>query len=211
MSCRFDAVVSVMADPWSALPWESRARGGWASDDDDDDDKDYYEDVSKEDADAHFAKYLVFLKSAGHLTAKQACILAFWAMKGGTKGLVETVAVKQRGDHFSRTFDTAVRPEREEGGGVIDRYDILAPSYRRADDALSVSDWIPMQLPLDCARADVEADEHLPTKLTDATSSVFCQGATSSTPSPARPQLGSLYILIIYILTEFRLRGTTDS
>ena len=75
-----------MADPWSALPWESRARGGWASDDDDDDDKDYYEDVSKEDADAHFAKYLVFLKSAGHLTAKQACILAFWAMKGAQKG-----------------------------------------------------------------------------------------------------------------------------
>ena len=45
------------------------------------------------------------------------------------------------------------------GEGVIDRYDMLAPS-----DALSVSDWIPMQLPLDCARADVEADELLPTK-----------------------------------------------
>ena len=86
VSCRFDSVGPVMADPWSALPWGSRARGGWASDDDDNDDNDYYDDVSKEDADEHFGKYLVFLKSAGYLTATQACILAFWAMNGAQKG-----------------------------------------------------------------------------------------------------------------------------
>ena len=80
MSCPFDAVV--MADPWSALPWEGRVRGGWASDDDDNDDNDDYEDVSKEEADEQLTNYLVFLKHSGTLSANQTCILSFWAMQG---------------------------------------------------------------------------------------------------------------------------------
>ena len=65
-------------------------------------------------------------------------------MKGGTRGLLQATAANPNADHFSRSVNRSVQLTED---GVADKYDILVPSYRRADDALDVSDWIPMQRP----------------------------------------------------------------
>ena len=152
-----------MADPWSAQPWEGVSRSGWASDEDTAEPS--FDDVSKEEAEEQLALFLVFLKRSGILSAKQVCIIAFWSQKAGVKGLVEAMTVEPNGAHFSRTFDKAVAPTES---GVIDKYDLKVPSYRRADDTLQAAEWIPMHLPLDCARADLENDASMPRTLQDS-------------------------------------------
>ena len=147
-----------MVDPWSSDPWVAQARHGCGSDAED---EESYENISPEDASEQLGNYLVFLKRSGTLSAKQTCVLAFWAAAAGVKGLVESLAVPPDGDHFSRTFDNAVKVDH---AGACDRYEALIPCHNRADHSQG-AEWVPMALPLDCVRLEVDNDAALPEKL----------------------------------------------
>ena len=145
-----------MSDPWSVDPWESVARAGYASDDEED--VPSFDGISREEAAEQLGNYIVFLKRSAVLSAKQACVLAFWAKAAGVEGLVEQLAVPPDGDHFSRKFDTAARADVE---GSCERYEVTMPCYRRTDHTQS-SETVPIVTPLDCVRAEVEANAALP-------------------------------------------------
>eukprot|EP00959_Pyramimonas_sp_CCMP1952_P313808 6568926-Pyramimonas_sp.AAC.1 len=47
------------------------------------------------------------------------------------------------------------------------RYEVNMPVYRRADHSQG-NEWVPIVLPLDVVRSEVEADPNLPEKLDEA-------------------------------------------
>ncbi len=91
-----------------------------------------YESVTPEEAGEELASMLIGLKHSGVLSAKQVCLLSFWASKAGACGQV--AELKFRPDdpstgHYSRHFDLAA-------GTRLDDdmfYEVLMPSHRRCD------------------------------------------------------------------------------
>ena len=74
------------------------------------DSSDSDEEISEESAGAHLFELLLDMKFRSKLSAKDACILAYWATMGGCKGIVKKLA-KPPGDpspgHYSSHLDRA--------------------------------------------------------------------------------------------------------
>eukprot|EP00969_Alexandrium_andersonii_P115588 5111223-Alexandrium_andersonii.AAC.1 len=74
----------------SRASWEEDlSEEDWEGDGDSDDDQpaDRYESVGPKQAGEFLFDMLVNLKQAGVLSAKQSCILAFWAHRAGASGV----------------------------------------------------------------------------------------------------------------------------
>ena len=144
--------------------------------------------------------FLMFLKRSGILSAKQVCIIASWSQKAGVKGLVEAMAVEPNGANFSRVFNKAVAPTES---GVIDKYDLKVPSYRRADDTLQAADWIPMHPPFGLR------PRGLGKRRVDAEEIARCgrrRGVTSALLPAPRDPFGPCWRPCLSLLVVFRRR-----
>ena len=113
--------------------WEQRCYSHLEeSDQDDDDDDDSttdIEEMSADDCAAEFHDFLVSLKMRGQITAKTACILAWWAKQGGLNNAGTRLAVKpsRTGGAFSEHFDRVVGLN-----SCDDVYTISVPGHERA-------------------------------------------------------------------------------
>eukprot|EP00969_Alexandrium_andersonii_P204493 9036296-Alexandrium_andersonii.AAC.1 len=82
---------------------------------------------------------LVDLKQAGTLSAKQACVLAFWAVRAGATGMASKLAYKpdtKWTGHFSRHFDSVA-------GTKVDSlpwYNVPMAQYHRYDASRAFED-----------------------------------------------------------------------
>ena len=88
------------------------------------------------DSSAELYEYLVDLKHGGVLSAKQACVIAWWASRAGAGGMTAELAkhpTTQSG-HFSRHFDAVTG----ESPHKLDFMGILMPAHRRCDASRSV-------------------------------------------------------------------------
>ena len=109
-------VLPTMTPPAGARTWDRR---NWQQGDRRhqafEDESDFqYASVTADEAGQELFSYLVLLKLSGVLSAKQACVLAFWAHKSGATGGVKDLALAPdtQSGKFSRRFD---RPAREFG------------------------------------------------------------------------------------------------
>ena len=104
--------------------------------------------MSAEVAEVELFDMLVYLKLTYVLSAKQCCVLAFWASKSGSSGGVQKLAVKPdaQSGKFSKRFDDAV------GSKPNDSSDLYSVSVGRRVryDATRVFDAIPICLPHEC-------------------------------------------------------------
>ena len=98
----------------------------------------FHETCSAEEAGGELAQYLVELKDQGQLTAKQACLIAFWARRAGAAGELDIAYPpgRQTGQ-YSRHFDTMVRRLSQDEAD-LGWYMVPAPVYRRCDASRSV-------------------------------------------------------------------------
>ena len=103
------------------------ARGG--VDGDGSSDEFDYDRVGPQEAGRELGDFIIELKQRGTLSAKQACVLAFWAHKAGAIGIVAKLAYspdKQSG-RFSRHFDAVVGC----GPSALDFYTLQTPGHSR--------------------------------------------------------------------------------
>lgn len=97
-----------------------------------------YQFVDEDVAAEEFLTYLVLLKVSGKLSAKQACILAFWACKAGAKG-AKKLAVRPDAPsgRFSYEFDNAMGSFPKD----LPSYSVDLAKRRRHDNSRS---WEPL-------------------------------------------------------------------
>ncbi len=88
-----------MPDPWSHDPW-SDAVAALGFDCGDDSHEPSLSNMSAEEASGERVNYIVHLKRTAVLSAKQACVISFWAKTAGLKDTVERLAVPPDGSHF---------------------------------------------------------------------------------------------------------------
>ena len=97
----------------AAHSWEAPPQLDWDKEEHDnpfcDEDAAFsYDTVSQEDAGEQLADLLIQLKQLGKLSAKQACVLSFWAAKAGACGFVSQLAYRPDDPatgHYSRHWD----------------------------------------------------------------------------------------------------------
>ena len=113
---------------WQAALHDPDAHGGSDSSGDEFD----FDSVTEDMAQQELGNMIVDLKHKGTLTAKDACILCWWAAKAGLKGLVADLAMRpdRPTGNFSKCFDRVMR--KQAGGEDDDLYVMKVPSYRRA-------------------------------------------------------------------------------
>jgi hypothetical protein len=104
---------------------------------------------------AELAEMIIDLKRSHHISAKQACLLAWWSSRVGGCGLVALMACNPatQSGHFSRHFDTvtglhALRTE-------APHYHIELPGHRRCDATRSV-ELVPVLPPHEAISAEVD-------------------------------------------------------
>jgi hypothetical protein len=119
-----------MSSSWEGWgqPWHLEPEAGIGQDGNSDDELDY-NSVDAVTAGDQLFVMLTTLKLQGTLSATQASLVAFWAMKAGAGGPIRDFALKpgMASGHYSRVFDRAV------GGGPKDKdfYEVsLARQYR---------------------------------------------------------------------------------
>eukprot|EP00969_Alexandrium_andersonii_P082927 3657644-Alexandrium_andersonii.AAC.1 len=90
-------------------PWEDSAPSRVAAGGEDGEPLSY-DNVSREEAGLELYNFIVDLKIRGLITAKSACILAFWSSRAGAEGPVGALARRPdlASGHFSRHFDATV-------------------------------------------------------------------------------------------------------
>eukprot|EP00969_Alexandrium_andersonii_P294373 13010998-Alexandrium_andersonii.AAC.1 len=73
------------------------------------DDDDFYNNCTPQEAGFELASLLMDLKRQGTLSAKQGCLIAFWATRAGAAGDVSRLAFRPNAPsgHFSRHWDAA--------------------------------------------------------------------------------------------------------
>ena len=121
-----------MASPpsdWEApeQAWEYVEFGGDGSDEDDID----YDQVAQAEAGEEFYNMLIHLKGKGTLSAKQTCVLAFWASRAGAQGQAGSLALapdKQSGKYSSK-YDSVVHA----GSDNDDFYSLELPTHNKFD------------------------------------------------------------------------------
>ena len=97
------------ADPVAEGPGDDEV-GGWGEDCIDRAATRDYDDIGADEAQQEFFDLLVDLKLKGAMTAKQVCLIAFWATHSGAKGPITRLAVKPSAQtgKFSHKFDSVV-------------------------------------------------------------------------------------------------------
>lgn len=112
-----------------------------------------YDNISSDVAESEFYSLLVELKLTGVLTAKQCCIIAFWATKAGARGDANRLSVKPsaQSGKFSHRFDAVV-------GKLPDECPLygLPLSRRIRHSAVKVWEPIPVRLPLEALADEVD-------------------------------------------------------
>ena len=134
--------------PWDEPPDADRIAGTDSSEDEAVD----WGRISQEDAGEEFACLLIALKQEGVLSAKQACLLAFFASKAGAVGRASDIGFKpdSASGHYSRHFDT-VFPTAER----IDFYGLPTPWYTRADTTRKMLE-LPVVPPHECLTWEIQ-------------------------------------------------------
>ena len=103
-----------MASSSDARSWETIGAASWewhllrpGFEDDYEPD---YDNLTAEEAGVEFADMLIHLKRTNALSAKQACVLAWWAAKAGACGLAQSLGYRPEAQsgHYSRHFDKVV-------------------------------------------------------------------------------------------------------
>ena len=85
-----------MAAPWdNHIPWEATPDPDFEEDEGAD-----IEQLSADECAGVFADYLIQLKSEGVLSAKQACLLAYWANRAGVQGEAAKLAMGPEKEHW---------------------------------------------------------------------------------------------------------------
>ena len=97
---------------------------------DDSDDEVVLGDMSPEECSTEFFNFLVHLKICGTLSAKQACLLSYWAKRGGlcNPGASLAMPPSRSGGSFSRHFDKVVGLDKKMEG---DFYKFEMPAIER--------------------------------------------------------------------------------
>lgn len=127
--------------PWEG--WDDQPDGpSWGLHGEDYD----YTAVSQDEAGAQLFELLARLKIMSVLSAKQACLVAFWASKAGAIGRVSELAVKPdaQAGKFSARFDKVVGTKISSEGTYS-----LGLARRLRHDATRRWDQIPIKLPLE--------------------------------------------------------------
>ena len=98
-----------------------------------------YDNVLESEAALELYDYIVRLKQMSVISAKQACIISFWASKAGATGLVTKLSFKpsSQSGHFSRHFDSIVgsRPSDK------DFYRLPVPLHSRLDATRNIDSF----------------------------------------------------------------------
>ena len=85
---------------------------------------------------------LVRLKGKGTLSARQACVLAFWACRAGAKGPAEQLALppNRQSGKYSAKYDRVVHADMY---GPLD-YNLELPAYNKYDSTRETT-YVPVQ------------------------------------------------------------------
>ena len=105
----------------------------------------YLAEMSREECGDTLHNYLVELKEGGKLSAKQACLLAYWASKAGACGAAAELAFapgKRTVGHYSRHWDSTQLTREEDEHWLK----VQAPTSQKSDFARVVTD-IPVCAP----------------------------------------------------------------
>lgn len=98
-----------------------------------------YDNILETEAASELFDFIVRLKQMSVLSAKQACILSFWASKAGATGMVKKLSFKPsaQSGHFSRHFDSIVgsRPSDQ------DFYRLPVPLHSRLDATRNIDSF----------------------------------------------------------------------
>lgn len=116
-----------------------------------------YDNVEPEVAQACLFDYVVALKNDGTISAKTACVIAFWATKSGSLGQIGSLAFapnKASSGAYSKHFDRVVAPANDS------LYRMKAQCQMRADASTVVKE-IPVVLPHEAFVQEVEAHPEL--------------------------------------------------
>ena len=157
----------------SSNPW--KVENDWAlegidGEEDSGSEEEYdYQNVTAEEAEQQLFDFTVDLKRTGTISAKQACVWAFWAQKAGAKGPIEKLAESpeesptKAGSRFSKKFD------RVTGDDVTDDnfYELKVPSHVRAT-ATNAEQMLPSVPPLEAFVEENYNDPTLKQKLDQA-------------------------------------------
>ena len=127
--CFSQAQCSILVDSMS-FNWERDSRARWERSGADSDGEKDYGDYTQEEAAEELANLIIELKLSGILSARNACIVCFWAARAGVEGRVAALA--KRPDttasncsrHFHRVAGCELKCE--------NTYDVLAPGHSRA-------------------------------------------------------------------------------
>ena len=104
-----------------------------------------YGRLSPEEAGDCLSSMLIELKLTGVLSAKQACVLSFYATAAGATGFVSGLAMRpdSHSGSFARHFDRALDINPEPGD---DFYEVRLPVYKRSEAARSTQE-VPVATP----------------------------------------------------------------
>lgn len=114
-----------------------------------------YTSVSPDEAGEQLSEMLMQLKITNVLSARQACILAFWAAKAGAVGPCGRMGLRPDADtgKFSAKFDSAVGTSADARGMYM-----LPLARRLRHDASRIWNEVPVVPPLEALAAELEAD-----------------------------------------------------
>ena len=111
---------------WEAEVHDPDARQGSGSEDD------FAKEPTEEDAAMELGTMICAMKAKGNLTAKDACIMSWWACKSGVGGLVAELAMApgKSSGNYAKHFDRVL------GAGVDDDdlYELRVPTCHRSAD-----------------------------------------------------------------------------
>eukprot|EP00969_Alexandrium_andersonii_P105327 4647692-Alexandrium_andersonii.AAC.1 len=89
--------------------------GGWSWDPGSGDEGDIVQDVTRDEASRELGNMIVAMSLDRRITARDACVLSYWAKKAGVEGLCETLAMKPgcQSGVYQRHLDRALLIDEE--------------------------------------------------------------------------------------------------
>ena len=125
-----------------------------------------YDEILAEEAGEELASMIVDLKLQGILSAKQACVLSFFASRAGASGFVGALAMKPsaHSGSFSRHFDMVLGVRPQEGEEF---YSMPVPGFKRTE-AARVTFQLPCWPPHEAIDEEQRSTPDMPRKLAQA-------------------------------------------
>jgi hypothetical protein len=114
--------------------WDTDSMGGGASGESDED----YDSVTAEQAGGHFSEFLMSLLFSHTISAKQCCVLAWWAQHAGAIGPAGEFAMAPNASstgHYQRKIDHVLRLKEREH--VL--YELQVPGHAKYNASREVS------------------------------------------------------------------------